>query len=441
MISDLQSSNACNADNISSGILKVARGGTEKGVYREMDLLIGGATGSLGAYQLTAGTNASISKSNGNLVLASTIVGSGQTGVTGATGTAGAAGAQGSTGSNGLIGPVGATGSSGSIGIAGAAGATGSVGVQGAAGSAGLAGVAGTNGAVGATGPAGAVGATGATGITGMQGATGTAALLKGATGSRGATGSIGLTGAIGLPGVAGTGGVGPTGAAGVYVGAGQALYTSDGSTDTLYIPSTLFRGTSGTNYMLLINGVFNEIVTTGYPIYILDNGDGSGTLKFNPGAGVPGPGAAIVLYCLGKGHDNVYVDEKYRRPVVYPNTLRCWFIGWMGGTVTFKFPVYGENLRYRWFVGIYENGALVGYDEIIPGPDSGWTDAETNQPITEYTRQLIAGFGYYQCRIRNNAFPEAGEAVAEFAVSMVTNHPTGYCEGPAGDCIPKPIP
>lgn len=125
--------------------------------------------------QLLAGTNITLSPTNG--IGTVTVTASGGGGATGPTGPSG--------------GPVGATG---------ATGATGSAGSQGATGPTGAAGTNGSVGATGATGVQGNQGLTGPTGATGAQGATGV-----GSTGPSGNVGSTGATGPQGIPGSSGT--------------------------------------------------------------------------------------------------------------------------------------------------------------------------------------------------------------------------------------------
>jgi hypothetical protein len=149
--------------------------------------------------QLLAGSNITLSPTNGIGIVTVTSAGGGSTGptgpsggpvgatgATGPTGRTGATGAQGSQGATGVTGSTGAAGTNGGVGATGHTGPTGATGV----GSTGPTGSAGTNGGVGATGPTGAAGSQGATG---PQGATGVGATgVQGVTGAQGATGPAG---------------------------------------------------------------------------------------------------------------------------------------------------------------------------------------------------------------------------------------------------------
>ena len=125
--------------------------------------------------QLLAGTNITLSPTNGvGIVTVTASGGGGGTGPTGPSG--GPVGATGSTGPQGATGRTGATGPTGAQGLAGSVGATGFTGAQGLQGLTGPTGSAGTNGSVGATGSTGPQGIQGVTGFTGSQGATGSSA-------------------------------------------------------------------------------------------------------------------------------------------------------------------------------------------------------------------------------------------------------------------------
>jgi hypothetical protein len=179
MISDLPASvttDTANADNISSGVMKITQGGTGTGAYTEGQILVGESDGSLGKYQLVGGTNMTVIKSGSTVTI-----------------TAAPAGDGGSDGSPGVPGANGATGATGSVGPSGNVGATGATGM------------------LGASGPSGGIGATGATGLTGATGPGGI-----GATGVSGQSGAAGATGPVGATGPAGTNGA--TGATGVSV-------------------------------------------------------------------------------------------------------------------------------------------------------------------------------------------------------------------------------
>ena len=124
--------------------------------------------------QLLAGSNITLSPTNGIGIVTVTSVGGGTTGPTGPSG--GPVGATGATGATGRTGPTGPTGAAGTNGSVGATGSTGPQGIQGLTGPTGPTGAAGTNGSVGATGSTGPQGIQGITGATGVQGATGASA-------------------------------------------------------------------------------------------------------------------------------------------------------------------------------------------------------------------------------------------------------------------------
>ena len=124
--------------------------------------------------QLLAGSNITLSPTNGIGIVTVTSAGGGSTGPTGPSG--GPVGATGATGAQGATGSIGATGPTGAQGLAGSVGATGFTGAQGLQGLTGPTGSAGTNGSVGATGSTGPQGIQGFTGATGAVGATGTSA-------------------------------------------------------------------------------------------------------------------------------------------------------------------------------------------------------------------------------------------------------------------------
>jgi len=124
--------------------------------------------------QLLAGSNITLSPTNGIGIVTVSSAGGGSTGPTGPSG--GPVGATGPTGSQGATGRTGATGPTGAQGLAGSVGATGFTGAQGLQGATGPTGSAGTNGSVGATGSTGPQGIQGFTGATGIQGATGSSA-------------------------------------------------------------------------------------------------------------------------------------------------------------------------------------------------------------------------------------------------------------------------
>lgn len=124
--------------------------------------------------QLLAGSNITLSPTNGIGIVTVTSAGGGSTGPTGPSG--GPVGATGATGAQGATGSIGATGPTGAQGLAGSVGATGFTGAQGLQGLTGPTGSAGTNGSVGATGSTGPQGIQGFTGATGAVGATGSSA-------------------------------------------------------------------------------------------------------------------------------------------------------------------------------------------------------------------------------------------------------------------------
>lgn len=94
-------------------------------------------------------------------------------GIQGVTGPQGPIGAQGPTGNDGVTGPTGAQGPTGTDGATGAQGPTGNDGATGPTGPTGVQGSAGTTGPTGPQGIQGSAGAIGPTGPTGPQGATG----------------------------------------------------------------------------------------------------------------------------------------------------------------------------------------------------------------------------------------------------------------------------
>jgi hypothetical protein len=259
MISDLPASvttDKTNADNISSGVLGVAQGGTGKSVFRNLDILTCGATGSMDAYQLTAGANANIYKSGNNLVLASTASGTGGfNGAMGATGATGPRGATGATGSRGATGPTGDTGPTGATGTSGATGSTG------------------VRGPVGATGPAGTNGASGATGLAGIAGA----------------TGAVGATGATGI------GAAGATGKIGKYSVPVREIFSGDGNAKTFnFEVADAYGASTAANSVVFVDGAWQDGESSS-PAYTI----ASNSITF---LSAPGPYSPIIVYRFGQG-------------------------------------------------------------------------------------------------------------------------------------------